>query len=99
MKEVIYLSFATASISFTLSERKLFEPLPVWMKNRSSFFGRLLSCGYCFGFWVSIALVTVYKPDLFNAWWLLDYFLTTLVISWLSAFQWALMCLLMERAG
>jgi hypothetical protein len=29
---------------------------------------------------------------------LLDYLLTTLVIAWLAAFQWAALCWLMEKA-
>jgi hypothetical protein len=99
MKTVIYLSFVTASISFTVTETKLFKPLREWMKKKSTFLGDLLSCGYCFGHWVAFALAAVYQPRLFASWWLLDYFLTALVIAWFSGIQWALMCLLMEKAG
>jgi hypothetical protein len=98
MQEVIYLSFVTASITFTLTETKLFLPLREWVKGKSSFLGELLSCGYCFGHWVAFALVTIYQPKLFQLWWLLDYFLTALVIAWLSAFQAILMGWLMEKA-
>jgi hypothetical protein len=48
---------------------------------------------------VAFVLVAVYKPKLFEFWWLLDYFLTALVIAWLSGLQWVLMCLLMEKTG
>ena len=99
MKTIIYLSFVNAAVSFTVTETRLFKPLREWMKKRSEFLGDLLSCGYCFGHWVAFALVAVYTPKLFESWWLLDYFLTALVIAWFSAFQWALMCWLMEKAG
>jgi hypothetical protein len=98
MKPVIYLSLVTAAISFTVTETRLFKPLREWMKKRSKFLGDLLSCGYCFGHWVAFALVAIYRPKLFESWWLLDYFLTALVIAWLSGFQWALMCWLMDKA-
>jgi len=99
MKEVIYLSFITASISFTVTETKVFMPLHEWVKRKNSFLGGLLSCGYCFGHWIAFALVAIYQPRLFKFWWLLDYFLTALVIAWLGAFQWILMCWLMDKAG
>jgi hypothetical protein len=51
------------------------------------------------GHWVAFAFVAIYHPKLFDFWWLLDYFLTALVIAWLSAFQYVLLCWLMEKAG
>ena len=87
MGKVIYLS-VTASISFTVSQAKLFLPLGGWAKRKISRSGELLSCGYCLGHWVSFGLVAVYRPRLFESWRLFDYFLTALVIAWLSAFQW-----------
>jgi len=99
MKLVIYLSFVTAAISFTVTEAKLFKPLREWLQKKIPFLGNLFSCGYCFGHWVAFALVAVYQPKLFESWWLLDYFLTALVIAWLSGLQWASMCWLMDKAG
>lgn len=99
MKIVIYLSIVTASISFTVTETKIFQPLREWLNTKNNFLGDLFSCGYCFGHWITFALVAVYKPRLFQCWWLLDYFLTALVIAWLSGFQWALMCWLMDKTG
>ncbi|MCP4373235.1 MAG: DUF1360 domain-containing protein [Deltaproteobacteria bacterium] len=99
MKSVIYLSIVTASISFTVTETKLFMPVREWVKRKNSFLGELFSCGYCFGHWVAFILVAIYQPKLFELWWLLDYFLTALIIAWLSAFQWSLMCWLMEKTG
>ena len=99
MENVLYLSFATASISFTITETKMFMSVREWVKRKNSFLGGFLSCGYCFAHWVAFALVTIYQPKLFELWWLLDYFFTALVIAWLAAFQWSLMCWLMEKSG
>jgi hypothetical protein len=96
---VIFLSLVAASISFTVSESKLFLPLRGWAKKKLAYFGEFLSCGYCLGHWVAFGLVAIYQPRLFNLWWLLDYFLTALVIAWLSAFQWIVMCFLMGKTG
>lgn len=99
IERVIYLSLVAASVSFTVTETKLFLPLREWMKVRNSFLGELFSCGYCFGHWIALALVAIYRPRLFTAWRPLDYFLTALVVAWLAAFQWALMCWFTEKAG
>ncbi len=98
IQEVLLLSLVTVSISFTVTETKLFKPLRERVREES-LLGRLLSCGYCFGHWVALVLVVIYRPRLFGAWWLLDYFLTTLAIAWLGGVQWVLMCLLMDKAG
>ena len=99
MKQILYLSLATAAISFSVTEMKPFRPVREWVKRKNSFLGELLSCGYCFGHWIAFGLVAVYQPKLFHAWWLLDYFLTALLIAWLSSFQWIFMCWLMDKAG
>jgi hypothetical protein len=99
MVKVICLSFVTAAISFTVAETKLFTSPREWMKKKSPFWGELLSCGYCFGHWVAFGLVVIYRPRLFESWLPLDYFLTALVIAWLSAFQWILMCWLTQKTG
>jgi len=69
------------------------------MKSKSAFLGELFSCGYCFAHWVSFGLVAIYRPKLFEFWWLLDYFLTALVIAWLAASHWIVLCWLMEKSG
>jgi len=99
MESVIYFSLVSASISFTVTETKLFESFRARMHAWNSFSGELFSCGYCLGYWIALGLEAFYRPRLFNLWFLLDYFLTALVIAWLSAFQWAFMCWVMEKAG
>ena len=97
MEKVIYLSLVAASISFTVTETKLFKPFRIWFEGKNSFFEGLLKCGYCFGHWIAFALVVIYRPKLFESWWLLDYYLTALIIAWLAGIQWVLMCWLMEK--
>ncbi len=99
MEKVILFSLVAASISFTVSESKLFMPLRDWAKKKLAYLGEFFSCGYCLGHWVSFGLVAIYQPKLFGFWWLLDYFFTGLVIAWLSVFQYVLLCWLMEKAG
>ena len=99
MNDVLLLSFVTGSISFTVSEAKVFKPLREWLMSKSRFVGELSSCGYCLGHWVAFILVAIYQPRLFQAWWLLDYFLTAVVVAWMSALQWVLMCLLIAKVG
>ncbi|HER45754.1 MAG TPA: DUF1360 domain-containing protein [Thermoplasmatales archaeon] len=99
MESVVYLSLVTASISFTVTETKLFELFRKRMHGWNSFFGKLFSCGYCLGHWVALALEVAYRPRLFGLWLVLDYILTAIVIAWLGGFQWGLMCLLMDKTG
>ena len=99
MEHVALLSLVSASIAFTLSEAAAFAGTREWAKGWNPRLGKLASCGYCLGHWMAFGLVAVYRPRLFQGWWLLDYFLTALVIAWLAAFQWAVLCWLMEKAG
>ncbi len=94
-----FLSLATASVAFTVSEATVFAGVRTWVGKRNQALGKLLSCGYCVSHWVAFALVAVYRPRLLRVWWPLDYFLTALVIAWLAAFQWAALCWMMERTG
>jgi hypothetical protein len=98
MQSAIILSFITASISFTVTETKLFKRLREWVKERNAFFGELLHCGYCFGHWVAFALTAIYQPKVVAAWPSLDYFPTALLIAWFSGIQWVLMCWVMAKA-
>ncbi len=99
VRQVLALSVVNAAIAFTVAETKLFKPAREWVRLKSDFLGELISCGYCFGMWSAFALVAVYQPRLFHAAWILDLFLTALVIGWLGAFQWVAMCWLMRHTG
>jgi hypothetical protein len=99
MKEVLLLSMITASISYTITETKLFLPLRDWVNKQSAFLGKLVHCGYCTGHWIAFILVAIYQPKIVYKLGILDYFLTALVIAWLAGFQWIIMCWLMKKAG
>ena len=98
METVLYLSLVTASISFTVTETKLFRPLREWGWSKNSVLRELFSCGYCFGYWVAIGMTAIFQPRVFYSWIWLDYFLTALVIAWIAAFQWVVMSWLMKQA-
>ena len=87
MGQVALLSLVTESVASTLCETALFAGLRDWVKARSAWLGKLACCGYCLGHWVAIGFVAMYRPRLFEAWWLLDYALTALVIAWLAALR------------
>jgi len=99
MKVIIILSFIDASLSFTIAEARIFRRLREWFSRKNASIGSVLSCGYCLGFWIAFILEAIYLPKLLEFWWLLDYFLTALVIAWLSAFQWVIMCWLIKITG
>jgi len=99
MEQVLWLSLATASVAFTISETAMFAGIREWLQGRYTWLGKLASCGYCISHWIALGLVAFYRPRLFEAWWLVDYFLTALVIAWLAAFQWAALCWLLDKAG
>ena len=99
MEQVVWLSLATAAVAFTISETTIFSGAREWLKGRNAWLGKLVSCGYCVGHWIAFGPIAIYRQRLFEAWWLLDYFLTALVVAWLAAFQWAVLCRLMEKAS
>ncbi|MDH3524507.1 MAG: DUF1360 domain-containing protein [Acidobacteriota bacterium] len=98
-REVALLSSVTGFLAFSVSETKLLAPFREWLAARSAPLGKLVSCGFCTGFWVAVALEAIYRPRLFHAWRPLDLALTAFVIAWLAAFQWLALCWLMDRAG
>lgn len=95
---VIWLSLASAAISYTVADALIFKPLRELVASKSTFFGHLLCCGYCTGYWVSLALEIIFLPNLFNAPFI-GHILTWFIMAWLSGFQWVLMCILADKAG
>lgn len=99
MLEVLYLSFVTASLAFFISESKVLDVPRTYLCECLPPIGSLVSCGYCLTHWIALILVSTYTPQIFSFWWLLDFFLTILVVSWLGALQWALLCCMMAYAA
>jgi len=94
--EVILISAATASISFVVSESVLFRPVRLLAARCCPMLGKLLSCGFCLGYWVAAAFELLYWPRLFSCWDPLDYGVTVAVVAWFSGLQWATMCALLK---
>ena len=96
MREALLLSLVAACVSFTVSETTLFASLRAAACRFNHWTGELLACGYCVGHWVTATLIVLCRPQLFPAEGWVGYGLTWLVITWLAAWQWALMCALMR---
>ncbi|MBI3781044.1 MAG: hypothetical protein HY278_08325 [candidate division NC10 bacterium] len=99
MEQAALLSLIAAPVAFTLSEATVFADMRERVKSWNPGLGKIAGCGYCLGHWAAFGLVAIYRARLFQTWWLLDYFLTALIIAWLAAFQWAALCWLMDKAG
>ena len=97
-QQILLLSMPNAAIAFTVTETKFFAPFRRWTKEKSALLGELVSWLFL-GHWTAFALVAIYRPRVFGLWWGLDYFLTALALAWLSAFQWILLCWLMQKIG
>jgi hypothetical protein len=79
MLDIAILSMASAAVSFTISEAMIAQRLrKMWPA--------LLGCGYCLGFWVSLALVLLTGAELLGS-----TLIAWLVTAWISGFQWAAM--------
>lgn len=84
---------ANAWITFLLVESSLTWPFREWLKKKvvpekldmAWFFTKLLSCGYCTGWWISMGLVSCVdrsgRADLF--------LLHVVVVAMLGAITWA----------
>jgi len=59
------------------------------MTPRSGWLGKCVCGGDCLSHWGAFRRVAIDRPRFLEGWWLLDYFLTALVIARLAAFQWA----------
>jgi hypothetical protein len=97
--QLLIFSIITASISFTISESRLFENFRELMHDKNHLLGKLFSCGYCLGHWIAICLVITYQFKIIDGLFIIDFILTALVIAWISAFQWLFMCWLMNLTG
>lgn len=63
----VVLSFAAASISFTITQTELFLPLRNVANKIGHMTGYLFHCFYCMSHWVVFAGVLIYRPVLVNS--------------------------------
>lgn len=60
--QLIIISLAVASISYTISKSGIFLPVRLFICKHIHFLGQLISCPYCLSNWVSfIIFITIYK--------------------------------------
>lgn len=91
MREALLLSLIVACVSFTVSEAVIFSGLRAALKKRNQRAGKLLSCGYCLSHWVAAVIVAFCRPQMFSEYGLWGYGMSWLAITWLAAWQWALL--------
>lgn len=63
----IVISFAAASISYTITQTELFVPIRNLANKMGHMIGYLFHCFYCMGHWVIIIAVLIYKPIIINS--------------------------------
>lgn len=86
--EVVLISFVNATISWTVTEARIFRWVRVNIFSHNSFIKELTRCGYCFGHWVATFLTLTLGLSLFPARHrVVDVILTIFVITWLSGVQ------------
>lgn len=58
--QLIIISLAIASISFTISKSSIFRSSRLFIYKYSNFFGELFSCPYCISHWISFIFCLYY---------------------------------------
>ena len=67
--DLVVLGLASATVSVTVAQSKLFKPLRQWLADGSSeWFQDLITCPYCMGHWVSLVLTCeqAYQSGLYS---------------------------------
>jgi len=92
MIKILWLSTATAAVSFLIAQSSIFGGFREWVHKHSKRLHGLVTCYYCLGHWVAAALVIAFEARLFRLHpTAIDYALTILVVAWLAALQCAVM--------
>lgn len=73
----VVLSFAAASISFTITQTELFVPVRNLANKIGHMTGYLFHCFYCMSHWVVFAGVLIYQPVIVSS----GHILTDLVVT------------------
>ena len=90
---LLILSLVVASISWTVTQEKIFEEPRDFAKEKSetsrSLFIRkfcyVWTCEYCFSHWVTILVLTIVRfPLIFDDW--RGYFLSFFILPWIANF-------------
>ena len=97
MQGIIWLSIASAAISYTVADALIILPFRKWIEKKSDFLGHLFCCGYCMSFWVSFILEGIFQPNLFGI-PIIGHILTSFCIAFLSGLWWVAMVILIKIA-
>lgn len=68
MNLVLFL-LAAFGVIYVVVDSAIFAPVRVVIASRSRFFGTLLYCAYCTGFWVGLLLTPVFVAWTWDDWW------------------------------
>ena len=99
MQGIIWLGISAGVISFTIAEMKIFAWLRDLAKKKSRFFGDLLSCFYCVGFWISAVICLIYQPNVINQIPVVDEVLTYFIVCGISGLWGLVMCMLFSLSN
>lgn len=83
---LLILALANATISVTLNRASIFDAPRGWLAKKSEFLGKLLSCPYCLSHWVAFALVGIYRPQVLDAHWVLNFLTASFAVVTLTTF-------------
>lgn len=84
LSQLVWLSVATASISFTITKTQTFDFIRDRLPNGIPY--ELSTCPYCMSHWVAMLFVAIYRPTPFSGHWV-DWFASVFVIVTLSTFM------------
>lgn len=83
----IVISFAAASISFTITQTELFLPVRNLAHKAGHMMGYLFHCFYCMSHWVVFAGILIYRPVLINSGFIVvDLIITTFFTITITTF-------------
>ena len=60
---IIYVLIACIGLTIIITQSTLFSPFREFIERRSSFFGDLIECPMCTGFWVGLFMSFLYGYD------------------------------------
>jgi|GEM_PF-1657724 len=83
---LVILAFATSAVSLTISKAGIFESVRHWVADHNEWLGELVSCPYCTSHWVSLLLVSIYRPVVVQSGaWIIDLAVSVFTIVAMAA--------------
>lgn len=83
--QIVVLGVATGAISMVLTKSTVLNFMHDWLEAKIPFLGEMLNCPWCTSHWVALFFVLVYRPQLINGWYPVDYLVSLFVIVVISA--------------